>query len=274
MPELPEVETVRRGLQAALINKKITAVKVRETRLRVPVSPGRLRRWIAGQRVVEVTRRAKYLLCRMQNEAHLIIHLGMSGRVLWCPAARRLDKHDHLRFILDDGKELRFRDPRRFGLVEAVAPGKLAGCAHLQHLGLEPLSPQFQPELLHQQTRGLARPIKNYLMDANKIVGVGNIYANEALFRAGIRPQRPTGKLKLEDWRRLAAAVRATLELAIANGGTTLSDFYNSNGEMGYFQQHLKVYSRAGEACLTCGATIKRMVQVGRSSFFCPRCQE
>ncbi|MDZ7268682.1 MAG: bifunctional DNA-formamidopyrimidine glycosylase/DNA-(apurinic or apyrimidinic site) lyase [candidate division KSB1 bacterium] len=274
MPELPEVETVRRGLQQALVGKKITAVSVRETRLRVPVSAGRLRRWIAGQRVVGVTRRAKYLLCRMQNEAHLLIHLGMSGRLLWCEAGRALDKHDHVRFALEDGSELRFRDSRRFGLVEAVAPHRLADCVHLQHLGLEPLSPQFQPERLYDQTRGLARPIKNYLMDASKIAGVGNIYANEALFRAGLRPQRPAGRLKLEDWRRLVAAVRETLELAIANGGTTLSDFYNSNGEMGYFQQHLKVYSRAGEACLTCGATIKRVVQVGRSSFYCPHCQK
>ncbi len=274
MPELPEVETIRRGLQAALINKRITAVKVRETRLRVPVSPRQLRRWIAGQRVMEVTRRAKYLLCRMQNDAHLIIHLGMSGRLLWCAADRELDKHDHVRFLLNGGEELRFRDPRRFGLVAAVAPGKLAGCVHLQHLGLEPFSPQFQPELLHQQTRGLSRPIKNYLMDANKIAGVGNIYANEALFRAGIRPQRPVGTLQPADWHRLVQAVRDTLALAIANGGTTLNDFYNSNGEMGYFQQHLKVYGRAGEPCLTCGATIKRLVQLGRSSFFCPRCQK
>lgn len=274
MPELPEVETVRRGLQRAIIGKKITAIKVRETRLRVPVNPRRLQRWLAGQRVAAIDRRAKYVLCRMQNDAHLVIHLGMSGRLLWCSQKLALDKHDHIRFLLPGGEELRFRDPRRFGLVDAVAPGKLAAYVHLQHLGVEPFSEQFAAESLLQQARGSARPIKNHLMDASKIVGVGNIYANEALFRANIHPQKNTGKLTLDDWRRLAATVRETLELAIANGGTTLNDFYNSDGEMGYFQQHLKVYGREGEACEVCGAIIKRIVQVGRSSYFCPKCQK
>ena len=273
MPELPDVETVRRGLQRALLGKKIIAIHIHDTRLRVAVRPRRLRQWIAKQKVVEVQRRAKYVLCRMENRSHLVIHLGMSGRVLWCDRARPLDKHDHIRFVLEDGAELRYRDPRRFGMVDAIPPGHLEKYVHFRHLGLEPLSDEFKARTLHQSARGSSRPIKNYLMDANKIVGVGNIYANEALFRAQIHPQKPAGKLTRAQWQKLAGAIRRTLKIAIANGGTTLNDFYNSDGEMGYFQNHLRVYGREGESCEACGATIRRLVQLGRSSYYCPRCQ-
>lgn len=273
MPELPEVETVRRGLQRVMIGKTISEIHIHETRLRFPVKPRSLRKWIARQSITAVERRAKYVLCRMSNDAHLVIHLGMSGRLLWCNAARELEKHDHIQFVLEDGDELRFRDPRRFGLVDAIAPGKLEDYVHFRHLGIEPFSAAFTPEVLFEQTRGLTRPIKNYLMDANKIAGVGNIYANEALFRVGIHPEQAAGKLQLRDWQKLVKALRKILETAIASGGTTLNDFYNSDGEMGYFQQHLKVYSREGEPCATCGATIRRIVQLGRSSYFCPKCQ-
>lgn len=273
MPELPEVETVRRGLQRAVIGKKISAITVHETRLRFPIRPAFLKKWIAKQTIEAVERRAKYVLCRMSNEAHLVIHLGMSGRLLWCDGERALEKHDHVQFMLQGGDELRFNDPRRFGLIDAIAPGKLEDYVHFRRLGLEPLSAEFTAEALHESSRGLSRPIKNYLMDGNKIVGVGNIYANEALFRAGIHPQKAAGKLQLHDWQRLTRSIRKVLQTAIANGGTTLNDFYNSDGEMGYFQQHLKVYGREGEACDKCGATIKRIVQLGRSSYFCPKCQ-
>jgi formamidopyrimidine-DNA glycosylase len=273
MPELPEVETVRRSLERVMIGKKIASIHVREKRLRVTVQPWKLRRWLAAQRFVGVHRRAKYVLCEMENHAHLLIHLGMSGRLLWCPGARPLEKHDHIRFVLEDGDELRFHDPRRFGLVDAIPPGELEEYAHLRRLGVEPLSDEFSAELLFRQTRRLARPVKNYLMDGNKIVGVGNIYANEALFRAGIHPQKAVGKLRLAQWQKLVEAVRAVLEIAIASGGTTLNDFYDSNGEMGYFQQHLKVYGRERERCDVCGATIRRIVQLGRSSYYCPKCQ-
>jgi formamidopyrimidine-DNA glycosylase len=274
MPELPEVETVRRGLERVVLGKTISEIRVRETRLRFPVKPKILRKWIAAQSIVAVERRAKYVLCRMSNEAHLVIHLGMSGRLLWCHHSLPLEKHDHIQFALDDGDELRFRDPRRFGLVDAIAPGNLDDYVHFRHLGLEPLSAGFTPKILFEQAQGLARPIKNHLMDGNRIVGVGNIYANESLFRAGIHPETPAGRLRLEDWQRLAKAVRYVLRTAIASGGTTLNDFYNSDGEMGYFQQYLKVYSREGEACEDCRATIKRLVQLGRSTYFCPQCQK
>lgn len=273
MPELPEVETVRRGLQRALLGKKITGVKVKDTRLRVPVRPKKLRRWIAEQRVVEVLRRAKYVVCRMENQSHLVIHLGMSGRILWCDSARPLEKHEHVRFLLENGEELRYRDPRRFGMVDAIPPGRLEEYVHFRRLGVEPLSDEFNAESLYHSARGLSRPVKNYLMDANKIVGVGNIYANEALFRANIHPQKPAGKLSYVQWQKLTAAVRLTLNTAIANGGTTLNDFYNSDGEMGYFQNHLKVYGREGESCEVCGTKVRRIVQLGRSSYYCPKCQ-
>lgn len=273
MPELPEVETVRRGLETAIIGKTVRAIHVHETRFRFPVKPKLLRQWLVQQSVEAVERRAKYVLCRMSNDAHLVIHLGMSGRLLWCDGALPLEKHDHIQFVLDDGDELRFRDPRRFGLVDVIAPGELESYVHFRHLGIEPLSNEFTAKTLFERAQGLARPIKNHLMDASRIVGVGNIYANESLFRAGIHPETPAGKLRLEDWQRLAKAVRSVLKTAIASGGTTLNDFYNSDGEMGYFQQYLKVYGREGEACDDCGATIKRLVQLGRSTYFCPQCQ-
>ena len=273
MPELPEVETMRRGLQRSLVGKTITRIRVRETRLRHPVNAAKLRKWALHQSFQAFERRAKYLLCQMENDAHLIVHLGMSGRLLWCGRDTPVEKHDHLQLFLDDDSELRFRDPRRFGMFDAVAPGRVERYKHFQHLGVEPLSRDFSADYFFSLSQKLSRPIKNFLMDGTRVVGVGNIYASEALFRAGIHPQKPSGKLKLDDWKNLVDSIRDVLKLAIANGGTTLNDFYNSDGEMGYFQQHLKVYDREGKNCDACGGRIKRIVQVGRSSFFCPKCQ-
>jgi len=273
MPELPEVETIRRGLERALIGQTIRRVKIREARLRQPVNVSKLKKWINGQQVRSLRRRAKYLLCEMENRAHLVLHLGMSGRLLYCEKKLPLQKHDHIQFVFDNGRELRFCDPRRFGMVDAVPPGKLQSYSHFQNLGPEPLSPEFTAEYLNARAQRLSRPIKNFLMDAAVVVGVGNIYASESLFRAGINPQKPSGQLRREEWKKLAGAIRETLKLAIATGGTTLNDFHDSDGEMGYFQQHLMVYDRTGEPCHVCGAKIKRIVQAGRSSFYCPRCQ-
>jgi formamidopyrimidine-DNA glycosylase len=274
MPELPEVETIRRGLERVLIGQTIRQIKIRETRLRQPVQASKLKKWVAGRRVEALRRRAKYLLCELENRAHLVIHLGMSGRLLYCEKKIPLQKHDHIQFILNNGRELRFYDPRRFGLIDAVPPGKMQDYIHFQNLGLEPLSPEFTADYLAGRAKKLFRPIKNFLMDAAVVVGVGNIYASESLFRAGVNPKKPSGKLRQFEWEKLARAVRETLELAIATGGTTLNDFYNSDGEMGYFQQHLMVYDRAGEPCQLCKSKIKRIVQAGRSSYYCPRCQK
>ncbi|MCG3117895.1 MAG: Formamidopyrimidine-DNA glycosylase [bacterium] len=274
MPELPEVETIRRGLERVLIGQRIRQIKVRETRFRQPVSVFKLQKWVAGQQVEALHRRAKYLLCELKNHSHLVIHLGMSGRLLYCKKTLPLQKHDHIRFIFANDHELRFCDPRRFGMVDAVPPGQLADYVHFQNLGPEPLSPDFTAAYLAGRAQKLSRPIKNFLMDAAIVVGVGNIYASESLFRAGINPQKPSGKLRHPEWAKLARAIRQTLKHSIATGGTTLNDFHNSDGGMGYFQQHLMVYDRAGEPCLVCKNKIRRIVQAGRSSFYCPRCQK
>jgi formamidopyrimidine-DNA glycosylase len=273
MPELPEVETIRRGLERALAGRAIRGVHIAETRLRCKVNVLRLETLTVGQAIEKVERRAKYILCRLSNDATLILHLGMSGRILLCAGSLPLEKHDHIQFRLDDGRELRFRDPRRFGLVEAVANDELHDHPLFASLGIEPFDPACTPEFLFERSRRLTKPVKNFLMDGSIVVGVGNIYANEALFRAKIDPRLAAGKLKLPDWRRLLKAVQKTLEKAIVAGGTTLNDFRDSDGAMGYFQQHLMVYGREGANCRACGRKIKRIVQAGRSTFYCGHCQ-
>jgi len=274
MPELPEVETIRRGLERVMIGQTVREIKIRETRFRQPVNVAKLRKLVSGQQIEALHRRAKYLLCELENRAHLVIHLGMSGRLLYCKKTLPLQKHDHIRFIFNNGHELRFCDPRRFGMVDAVPPGELADYIHFRSLGPEPLSPQFTATYLAVRAKKLSRPIKNFLMDGAVVVGVGNIYASESLFRAGVNPKKPSGKLRPLEWEKLTRAIRATLKLAIKRGGTTFSDFHNSDGEMGYFQQELMVYDRAGEPCRVCNGKIRRIVQAGRSSFYCPRCQK
>jgi formamidopyrimidine-DNA glycosylase len=274
MPELPEVETIRRGLERVLIGQTIRRIKIRETRFRRPVEVSRLKKWVAGQQIEALHRRAKYLLCELTNQAHLVIHLGMSGRLLYSKEIRPLQKHDHIQFVFGNGGELRFCDPRRFGLVDAVPPGRLQDYIHFQNLGPEPLSPDFTAAYLASRAKKLSRPIKNFLMDAAVVAGVGNIYASESLFRAGVNPKTPSGKLRPPEWKKVARAIRATLRRAIAAGGTTFNDFHNSDGEIGYFQQELMVYDRAGQPCRVCKSKIRRLVQAGRSSFYCPRCQK
>jgi len=273
MPELPEVETIRRGLNRALSGRVIRELRIAETRLRQKVDAQRLKRLSVGRKIESIDRRAKYLLCRLDNDATLIFHLGMSGRLLLCSESLPLEKHDHIQFRLNDGRELRFRDPRRFGLVDAMANGVLDKHPLFANLGIEPFDPACTPEFLFARSRRLSKPIKNFLMDGSIIVGIGNIYANEALFRARLHPELPAGKLKLPDWQKLLKSIHKTLELAIAAGGTTLNDFHDSDGAMGYFQQQLMVYDREGQACYACGKKIKRIVQAGRSTFYCRHCQ-
>jgi len=273
MPELPEVETIRRGLERVMIGQTVREIKIRETRFRQPVNVSRLKKWLIGQPIAALHRRAKYLLCELENRAHLVIHLGMSGRLLYCERTLPVQKHDHIRFVFNNGYELRFCDPRRFGMVDVVPPGGLSDYIHFRSLGPEPLSPQFTAAYLAARAKKLSRPIKNFLMDGAVVVGVGNIYASESLFRAGVNPKKPSGKLSSPEWGKLVRAIRATLKLAINRGGTTFNDFHNSDGEIGYFQQELMVYDRAGDPCRVCDHKIRRIVQAGRSSFYCPRCQ-
>ena len=269
MPELPEVEITRRGLAPVLAERTITSVVVRHPRLRWPI-PRNLGAILKGAQIRSIRRRAKYLLLDC-GRGTLILHLGMSGSLRMVPAGQPAGPYDH--FDLTIGSlTMRLRDPRRFGAVlwHAGDPAKhplLAG------LGVEPLSDAFTGQTLHRATRGRRAAIKHVLMDARRVAGVGNIYASESLFRARIHPSTPAQRLSLARCERLAAALRATLEDALAAGGSTLRDFVQSDGSPGYFQNQYFVYDRVGEPCLVCGKPIRRLVQGQRSTFYCPGCQ-
>lgn len=273
MPELPEVETVRLSLESRLVGRRIDRVSVREHRLRYPVPTRRLREKSGVRRVESISRRSKYLLIYLERGSCLLIHLGMSGRLLLVDAREEMAKHDHVFFDLDDGQQLRFRDPRRFGLVDVADTDRLQEHALLRHLGVEPLSPECNALHLKQLAHGIRQPVKNFIMDARRVVGVGNIYANEALFLAGIHPLRAAGRLSVSSWEKLTAAIKRVLQDAIQQGGTTLNDFQNAAGESGYFQVYLRVYQREGESCVNCARALKRKVLAGRSTFYCGQCQ-
>ncbi|MEO7386268.1 MAG: bifunctional DNA-formamidopyrimidine glycosylase/DNA-(apurinic or apyrimidinic site) lyase [Gammaproteobacteria bacterium] len=270
MPELPEVETTRRGLAPWLEGQPIAQVVVRVPKLRWPVPPefaGRL----PGARVVALERRAKWLLLRTDRGTALL-HLGMTGsfRVLRDPRPPGL--HDHLDIVTGAGVTVRFNDPRRFGSVLWTTDDP-ALHPLIAPLGPEPLGNDFTAEYLRQRSRNRSIAIKPHLMNAHIVVGVGNIYASEALFRAGIHPARAAGRVALPRLAGLVAAVREVLVESIRDGGTTLRDFHNGDGQPGYFSQRLRVYDRAGRPCVQCGSTVKQMVLGQRSSYYCPRCQ-
>ncbi len=305
MPELPEVETTRRGLQRHLVGRKIAEVVVRERRLRWPV-PGELAEQLPGRRVLGVGRRAKYLLVHFENGT-VIAHLGMSGSLRIVDAGSPHDVHEHLDLVLDDGRCLRFKDPRRFGcFLWWTGPPELHSL--LKNLGPEPLperpsrnlsSPQvvrdcdeglqpcpakagardpgagirFSGAYLFEKSRGRSVAIKNFLMNSRVVVGVGNIYANEALFGACIHPSRAAGKVSRARYEDLARAIQEVLRAAIKKGGTTLRDFVNGTGEPGYFSTHLSVYDREGQICPRCSARIRARRLGQRSTYWCPRCQ-
>ncbi|HJY75624.1 MAG TPA: bifunctional DNA-formamidopyrimidine glycosylase/DNA-(apurinic or apyrimidinic site) lyase [Burkholderiales bacterium] len=269
MPELPEVEVTRRGLEPQLAGRVISGVAVREPRLRWPV-PKDVQR-LAGRTVRSIQRRGKYLLVDC-GDGHLILHLGMSGSLRVLPAGTPAQKHDHFDLQLGD-RILRLRDPRRFGAV-LWTRSDIDTHPLLVHLGIEPLTRELRPQRLHQLTRPHRTGIKQFLMDGRRIVGVGNIYANESLFLAGIHPRVPAGKLSLERCARLCAAIKQTLRAAIRAGGSSLRDFVGADGNAGYFQQRYWVYDRAGQPCRRCGAIIRKIQQGQRSTFYCPACQK
>ena len=268
MPELPEVEVTRRGIAPKLTGRVISGVAVRERRLRWPI-PAAVER-LAGRTVRGVARRGKYLLVDC-GDGHLLLHLGMSGSLRVLARGTPAGKHDHFDLELGD-RILRLRDPRRFGAVLwcAAAP---ASHPLLAHLGVEPLSAGLTPARLRTLARGSRVAVKQFLMDGRRVVGVGNIYASESLFLAGIDPRRPAGKLKPERYDKLVPAIKHTLRAAIKAGGSSLRDFVGADGAPGYFQQRYWVYERGGEPCRRCGTRIRRIVQGARASYFCPRCQ-
>jgi formamidopyrimidine-DNA glycosylase len=270
MPELPEVETTRRGIAAHLTGERVTYVTVREPRLRWRV-PRALARELPDQRIAAVRRRAKYLLLDT-HAGSAIVHLGMSGSLRIVPAGTPVRAHDHVDIAFDSGQVLRFNDPRRFGTLLWTRSDPLRHRL-LTHLGPEPLEFNFDGAYLHETSRGRRAPVKSFLMDGNVVVGVGNIYANEALHLAGIHPAREAGRVSRARYDVLAGTVKQVLSNAIERGGTTLRDFLSADGEPGYFQLDLLAYEREGAPCRKCGARIRRLVIGQRSSYYCPRCQ-
>jgi len=270
VPELPEVETTRRGIAPLLEGHKVSGVNIRDPRLRQPVL-STLPRQLRGLRLNRVERRAKYLLFRFEPGT-LIVHLGMSGSLRVVPPDTALKKHDHIEIFFDTTHSLRLHDPRRFGLmVWTTEP--LEKHALLAHLGPEPWDPVIDAAYLYDHARGRKTAVKNFIMDNRILVGVGNIYASEALHRARVRPDRAAGRISLKRYDRILMAVREVLTEALAVGGTTLRDFVKSDGEPGYFRLQLKVYGRAGEPCDCRNGIIAQQVIGQRSSFYCPRCQ-
>ena len=270
MPELPEVETIRRGLAPILAGRRITQVTVRHRGLRWPVSQA-LEQQIEGRTVRSVNRRGKYLLLGC-DAGTLIVHLGMSGSLCVVAGSIPPGRHDHLDAVLNDGRVLRFNDPRRFGSLHWVEGDPLAHPL-LAPLGPEPLEPGFDGEWLFRTAHGRKAAIKHVLMDSHLLAGIGNIYANEALFQAGIHPGRSAGRLSLARYRLLAQALTDVLQRALDAGGSTLRNFVDATGAPGYFQQQYGVYGRNGKPCRNCGAAIRAVRQGQRSTFYCPRCQ-
>ena len=270
MPELPEVETTLRGIEPHLAGHGVTNVVIRHPQLRWPI-PKTLPKLLRGQTIRTLRRRAKYLLLEFDHGT-LILHLGMSGSLRILPSATHATKHDHFDLVLDNGKLMRLRDPRRFGAVLWHADN---ASEHplLRNLGPEPLGNNFDAAYLYRIAHKRSAAIKQVIMNSHTVVGVGNIYANEALFRAGIRPTLGAGRLSKPRCQKLVEAIRQTLQEAIKQGGSTLRDFVNSNGEPGYFQQHYWVYGRTDEPCRKCGSAIRQIRQGQRSSFYCPACQ-
>jgi formamidopyrimidine-DNA glycosylase len=270
MPELPEVETTRRGLLPRVVGRTVRDVVVRNAALRWPVSR-ELPRAVRGQRVVDIRRRGKYLLFDFAR-GHMLVHLGMSGRLSLVPAETPPRIHDHVDVNLSGDETLRLTDPRRFGAVLWL-PGEAEKHALLRGLGHEPLEPEFGGATLAAAAKGRRVAVKQFLMDGRIVTGVGNIYASEALFHAGIHPLRSVARISRARWDRLADAVRATLERALAAGGSTLRNYASADGTVGEFQTKTAVYGREGKPCRVCGSAIRALRQGQRSTFYCPRCQ-
>ena len=271
MPELPEVETTRRGISPHLTGRRILELVLRVPRLRNPLESV----WceeLSGQTIRRVERRAKYLLLSC-SRGTLIIHLGMSGVLRVVAAGTTERKHDHIDLILTDGNCLRFSDPRRFGVFLYTRDDPYQHPL-LADLGPEPLGETFSAAELYRVSRRRTLAVKSFIMDQRTVVGVGNIYASEALFRARIHPARPAGTISLQRYRRLVTAIREILNEALSAGGTTINDFRNQDGRPGYFRQCLQVYQRGGEPCPQCGRTLLEQRIGQRSSYFCGRCQK
>jgi formamidopyrimidine-DNA glycosylase len=271
MPELPEVETTRRGLEKHLLGARIAGVTVRRRDLRQPISAA-FERTIADALFSGIRRRAKYLLLDLDNGRTVLAHLGMSGSLTLRSTGYRPQLHDHVLIALDNGYRLVFNDPRRFGMMESIATASAMAHPLLKHLGPEPFSKDFSSTYLAAQLQRRNGPIKSVIMDQKLVVGVGNIYASESLYLSGLHPNMPAKKAAKKA-RPLRTAIRQTLQAAIDSGGSTLRDYVGVQNDGGYFQHHFRVYGRDGEACFLCGTIIEIGTHAGRSTFWCPQCQ-
>ncbi|NTV12868.1 MAG: bifunctional DNA-formamidopyrimidine glycosylase/DNA-(apurinic or apyrimidinic site) lyase [Desulfobulbaceae bacterium] len=272
MPELPEVEVICRGLEPNLVNRSIIKASFGQQSMRLPLPIEETALWVTGHKVVAVRRRAKFIMVGLDSAATLLIHLGMTGRLNFFPVGSAVAKHDHARWLLDNGLELRFNDTRRFGSLRIIAPGQ-DQAEVLGELGPDPFWPEFNADYLAALAKGRRVPVKSFLMDNRVATGIGNIYASEILFTSGINPTTPVAHLAAQEWQKVVANSQLILTEAIACGGTTISDYVNSRGEKGYFQTKLRVYGRTGEACPNCGGAISQVRLGGRASFYCPACQ-
>ncbi|GAV19983.1 formamidopyrimidine-DNA glycosylase [Mariprofundus micogutta] len=270
MPELPEVETVRSGLEPVLVGRTINDAICYRQSLRYPLPDFSK---LTGSKITSLNRRSKYLLFALDDGQTLVWHLGMTGQFHVLPGEDARAKHEHVRIDLHDGQSLRYRDARRFGYAGLLASDTLMSHAWFAGLGPEPLGDEFHSDYLVGLCKARKAPIKTIIMDATNVVGVGNIYAAESLFRAGIHPARAAGRISKQRLAMLVEVIRQVLREAIEAGGSTISDFVKADGKPGYFAHSFQVYGRADKSCLRCGKVIKRMTQAGRSSFYCPHCQ-
>ncbi len=276
MPELPEVEVICQGIRPLILKRTVMEIRGSGKKLRAMVPVDELKTYLSGDTISKVTRRAKYLVVHFESSALLIFHFGMTGNLGIFPPETPTAKHDHLQLLFDDNTELRFNDTRRFGSIHLLrdkTPDELEN-TFFKTTGPEPFSEEFSPEYLHTLARNRTLPVKSFIMTNSVVAGIGNIYANESLFAAGIHPASQIGSLSLEQWQLLTIELRSVLKHAIDCGGSTISDFVNAGQESGYFQVNFKVYGRAGKNCSDCNNQIKKMTIGGRASFYCPACQK
>jgi formamidopyrimidine-DNA glycosylase len=273
MPELPEVEVIKQGIAPRIIDRRVVNIKWANKKLRQPIPGEKLKCWIQGYIIKKIFRRAKYIICQMSNNAHLIIHLGMTGKITTPPPSISKGNHDHVQFFLSGEVEMRYNDIRRFGLIKVLSPDQELE-SFFEKSGPEPFWDSFSAQYLTDLAKNRNRQVKSFLMDNSIVVGIGNIYANEVLFETAVNPQTPIKRITFSQWQLIVDSSKKILSEAIKRGGTTISDFVNSDGKGGYFQLDLKVYGRSGKPCKICSSTIKKMNISGRASFFCPVCQK
>lgn len=272
MPELPEVEVICQGIAPHLTGRRLTQASFSNKKLRLPLPKAKIGEWVLGRKIVAVERRAKYIVIALQNQARIVIHLGMTGRLGIFPEHTPRAKHDHVRWLMDNQLELRFNDTRRFGSVQVLTPNENIESL-FAHFGPDPFWDSFSADYLREKAHKRTVPIKNFLMDNRVVTGIGNIYASEILFATGINPVTQSKLIKPAQWQKIITASRKILEEAIRCGGTTISDYVNSSGEKGYFQVRLKMYGRDGQPCPVCTTPVSKIMIGGRATFFCSKCQ-